>query len=130
MIRRASPALRLLLAAALLYGSGAHWLLLQGGAWIGMLAARSGRGTVARAVTTTFDGVHPCRVCRLVKRGASADSAPRASVASPSVDFAFVAVPLFVPVIRAVRVDPDEAPAFAVARPVPPSPPPDRLRAA
>jgi len=131
MTRRARPLLRLLLSAALLYGSGAHWLLVQGAAWAGMLAARSGRETVARAVTTTFDGAHPCRVCLLVKRGAARDSAPRASVAPASVDFAFSGSPRF-----ALRADAARA-ADAGARsdvssvvPVPPVPPPNRLRAA
>ena len=130
MIRRAKPAVRLLLAAALLYGSGAHWLLVQGAAWAGMVAARSGRNTVAQAVATTFDGAHPCRVCLLVKRGAAPDATPRASRPAPSVDFAFAEVPAVVPAAETASILPETLPGFASAPRVPPSPPPNILRAA
>lgn len=129
MIRRPRPAARLLLAASLLYGSGAHWLLVQGAAWAGMLAARSSRGAIS-AVSTTFDGAHPCRVCRLVKRGAAADAAPRAGASSPAVRFAFAAAPALVPAVEAASLGSSPAPSFACAPPVPPSPPPDLLRVA
>lgn len=49
--------------------SGAHWALLQGGAWAGMLVARAARTDVATAVETTFDGAHPCRMCLAVQDG-------------------------------------------------------------
>jgi hypothetical protein len=130
MIRRAKSSVRVLLAAALLYGSGAHWLLVQGAAWAGMVAARSGRSSVAQAVTTTFDGAHPCRVCLLVKRGGAFDAAPRASRPAPSVDFAFAGAPQVLPPAGAASPSPEAPPSFASAPRVPPSPPPDFLRAA
>jgi hypothetical protein len=130
MIRRAKPAVRLLLAAALLYGSGAHWLLVQGAAWAGMVAARSSRNSVAEAVTTTFDGSHPCRVCLLVKRGASADATPRASRPAPAVDFAFAARPAVIAAVEASAPISDAPLKLASAPRVPPSPPPNLLRAA
>lgn len=130
MIRRASSAVRVLLAAALLYGSGAHWLLVQGAAWTAMVAARAGRGTVAEAVTTTFDGRHPCRVCLAVKRGAGADSSPRLARPSPSVDFAFSSVPASPAAAAPARELPALPPDFVSEPRVPPTPPPDLLRAA
>jgi hypothetical protein len=130
MIGRPRPVLRLLLAAALLYGSGAQWLLVQGGAWAGMLAARAGRGPIARALSTTFDGAHPCRVCRLVKRGAAADATPRAVVSSRSVDFAFVAVPLIVQGVEGAALGADAPPFVPNDHPEPPAPPPNVLLAA
>jgi|SRR6185312_1600950 len=130
MIRRAGPALRVLLAVALLYGSGAHWLLVQGAAWAGMLAARSGRASVSQAVTTTFDGAHPCRVCRLVERGAASGSAPRAVVSSSAVDFAFLGALSVTPELVAFGFETSPAPAYASRAPAPLSPPPDVLRAA
>jgi len=130
MIRRAKNLVRVLLAAALLYGSGAHWLLVQGAAWAGMVAARAGRNTVAEALITTFDGRHPCRVCLLVKRGADADSAPRSARPAPTVDFAFAAAPAVLPAAEAARPSPDASLNFASAPRVPPSPPPNILRAA
>lgn len=84
-----SRTLRVILAAALLYGSGAHWLFVQGAAWAGMIAARAERGSFARAMTTTFDGRHPCRACLAVRRHAGAESAPALSRPVPTADFAF-----------------------------------------
>ncbi|MFI5345258.1 MAG: hypothetical protein ACHQ51_02675 [Elusimicrobiota bacterium] len=128
MTLRAKSFVRILLAAALLYGSGAHWLVVQGAAWAGMVAARSGRNTVSQALKTTFDGQHPCRVCLIVKHGA--DAPPRAALPAPTVDFAFVAVPSILPSVAAVVPLPSDVPSFSSAFRVPPSPPPNILLAA
>lgn len=127
MRRRDKNPLRMLLAAALLYGSGAHWLLVQGAAWAGMLAARAGRHSVSEALTTTFDGLHPCRVCLLVKRGAGAGPAPAAVRPGPTVDFAFVSVPAAPAPAPVARQSSDAFPDYASRPRVPPSPPPDIL---
>lgn len=130
MIRRAKTAVRVLLAAALLYGSGAHWLLVQGGAWAAMIAERAGSDSLLGALTTTFDGQHPCQVCLLVQRGADADQAPRAISPTMTVDFAIVSAPA-VPSAVGLFTPVDDAPAsFASALRVPPSPPPNLLRVA
>jgi hypothetical protein len=46
---------------------GLHWALLQSFGWVSMLAHRSQRTTWSEAVRTTFDGQHPCWVCRVVQ---------------------------------------------------------------
>ncbi len=60
---------RLLIVACALYLSGAHWAVLQVTAWTGMLVARTQASGVAEAVTTTFDGAHPCRMCSAITAG-------------------------------------------------------------
>lgn len=51
---------------------GAQWIVLQGIAWTGMLIEFSQQGTIAEAVSKTFDGEHPCPLCKAVKQGVEA----------------------------------------------------------
>lgn len=62
MVRRAFA---LALALTLI---GGHIAALQVVAWTGMLAARMGEDGWRAAVTTTFDGRHPCAMCLAVSR--------------------------------------------------------------
>jgi hypothetical protein len=52
-----------------LYLSGAHWMVLQTTAWTGMLVSRSLTASVEEAISSTFDGKHPCRLCDVISSG-------------------------------------------------------------
>src|SRR5260221_14675984 len=43
--------------------AGGHWAILQTGAWVGMVVAYSRDGDVSTAISRTFDGKHPGRLC-------------------------------------------------------------------
>jgi hypothetical protein len=60
---------RLLLVVALLVSCGAHWLVLQSIAWTAMLVENSQRTTLVEAVKRTFDGTHPCGLCKQIAGG-------------------------------------------------------------
>ena len=60
---------RLLLVVALLTSCGAHWLVLQSIAWTAMLVENSQRTTLVEAVKRTFDGTHPCGLCKQIAGG-------------------------------------------------------------
>lgn len=80
-----------MIAAGLLCLSlGLHWVVLQSVAWTSMLIERSWTTSFAEAVTTTFDGEHPCRLCSLVQAGARAEASSNKSGApkSPKLDMA------------------------------------------
>ncbi len=47
---------------------GGHWLLLQTVAWTGMLLKYSQDANFAEAVSKTFDGEHPCPLCKKIKQ--------------------------------------------------------------
>lgn len=64
-----APFRTILAFACALYLGGAHWAVLQVTAWTGMLVTRAPELGVARAVETTFDGAHPCRMCEAVEVG-------------------------------------------------------------
>jgi hypothetical protein len=48
---------------------GLHWCALQSVAWVGMLIDYSRSGSVASAIEKTFDGRHPCPLCRAISKG-------------------------------------------------------------
>jgi hypothetical protein len=49
--------------------TGAHWALLQSVAWTTMLAENLSCGSVSQAVSRTFDGKHPCPLCKAIATG-------------------------------------------------------------
>src|SRR5271170_8520217 len=48
---------------------GAHWALLQTVVWTTMLADNLCTHSVKEAVTETFDGKHPCCLCKAITAG-------------------------------------------------------------
>ena len=48
---------------------GGHWLALQSVAWIGMIANYARGEALVVALEKTFDGAHPCGLCKVVKSG-------------------------------------------------------------
>ncbi len=52
---------------------GLHWALLQTVAWTGMLVSYSRDGSLTEAVSKTFDGKHPCCMCKAIESGRKAE---------------------------------------------------------
>lgn len=63
------PLVRHLVVTALLFSIGGHWVVLQSAAWTGMLVKFALQESVASALTKTFDGQHPCSLCKVVEHG-------------------------------------------------------------
>lgn len=59
------------LIGALLVSMGGHLALLQTIAWGNMLVEFSSKGSFSEAVDKTFDGEHPCHLCKVVKKSNS-----------------------------------------------------------
>ena len=55
-----------LLIAALVAVTGAHWAALQTVAWTTMLATNFCHDSMVQAVSKTFDGEHPCCLCKAI----------------------------------------------------------------
>lgn len=53
-----------MMAMALFLVAGGHWAMLQGVAWVGMMKDFSRTGSLTEAVGKTFDGKHPCAMCK------------------------------------------------------------------
>lgn len=64
MLRHAS---RAILALTLCLALGGHWAALQSVAWASMLIQYSSRAPLSQAISQTFDGGHPCGLCKGIK---------------------------------------------------------------
>jgi hypothetical protein len=76
-----------LLIAVLLISISAPWAILQSAAWLGMAVAYSvEEGSVGEGLSMTFDGEHPCPLCKFVKAETSKEgnSKQESSVNQPS----------------------------------------------
>ena len=57
---------KVLVVFTLICTLGAHWALLQTVAWTSMLASNLQSGSLHDAMTKTFDGQHPCPLCKAI----------------------------------------------------------------
>jgi hypothetical protein len=64
---------QVLMLLVLFAASGGHWMALQSLAWTRMLMSYSRNGQIMEAVTKTFDGRHPCSLCKQVERAKSSE---------------------------------------------------------
>ncbi len=53
----------------LVFSLGLHWALLQTIAWTGMIVSYSQDASLKEALAKTFDGKHPCCLCKVVQQG-------------------------------------------------------------
>ena len=60
---------RLLIAVALACSVGLHWSFLQSLAWTTMLVDNLTAAPFSAALQRTFDGKHPCALCKAVAQG-------------------------------------------------------------
>lgn len=129
-----NPVLRkfgLLFAAFALFSiAGGHWAVLQTVAWAGMLHDYAQRtGSVAVAVEQTFDGQHPCALCRDIAAAKAREhtqnpTAPKAKddtkVKALVADSLVNPMILVVTEIRFPRAVPDFGPSRTEQPPTPP----------
>ena len=84
-----------LLIIALLGATGGHWAVLQTVAWADMLTKNLQTESVAAAITKTFDGEHPCKICKQISAGKNAEK--KADLPLQIIKLEFVSVrPVFV----------------------------------
>lgn len=60
---------KLVIVVALSLSIGLHWAFLQAVAWTGMVVNYFQTAPLAEALAKTFDGNHPCKLCKLVDEG-------------------------------------------------------------
>ncbi|MBI3416429.1 MAG: hypothetical protein HY043_14130 [Verrucomicrobia bacterium] len=118
---------QLLVVGALVMSIGAHWAALQSVAWVGMVISYSQNSTLTEAVQKTFDGQHPCKLCKFVSEGKKSEHKQTVVKTETKLDFFFASCgPILFPPIA-------PAPNFASPRLVsarnasPPTPPPKHL---
>jgi len=121
MVYRTSKTLLGLTLAVVL---GAHWLLLQSVAWVGMIVSYSQSAPLTEAISMTFDGEHPCKLCIAVKEGKKAEKKQSLVKFEVKLDFLCAEAACFLPPsLPFTLLSPDST--FASARgETPPGPPP------
>jgi hypothetical protein len=76
---------------ALVLTTGAHWAALQTVAWTAMLANNLCTQSVTEAVSETFDGAHPCPLCKAI--AAAKKSEKNSEAVAPVLKMEFPAAP-------------------------------------
>jgi hypothetical protein len=72
--RRAGSAACLMTVLAML---GGHWLALQSYAWARMITHYTQQGSLASALSKTFNGRHPCGLCLFIQKGREQEQGER-----------------------------------------------------
>lgn len=117
---------KILLALTLAMALGAHWLMLQSAAWVGMIVNYSQSAPLTEAISMTFDGEHPCKLCLAVKEGRNSEKKQSLVKSEVKLDFLCMeSVALLAPSFPFTLLSPAET--FAFSRSDPPPGPPPRL---
>jgi hypothetical protein len=64
---------KIIAVVVLVFTLGLHWTAIQSIAWFSMILRYSQEAPFRDAVVRTFDGQHPCSLCRLVAQGRQSD---------------------------------------------------------
>lgn len=75
-----SRTLQYLLVTALILVVSGPWAVLQTVAWVGMVVSYSRDNSIQDAISMTFDGEHPCRMCKVVKEGRESEKESRGTL--------------------------------------------------
>ncbi len=112
-----------LTVCALVVLIGGHWFALQSAAWLGMAVNFSKTESVSVALQKTFDGQHPCKLCKIVKAGKASEKKRDLQKLESKVDFQLVAgsCGLFPPrPVRHFTPQSERADFLSLAPPLPP----------
>jgi hypothetical protein len=112
---------------ALLAAIGGHWFLLQSVAWTTMLADNLRTSSLPQAVERTFDGRHPCAICKEIAKGKKTEKKSDLSLERTKFEFSYSrAVFIFSPPTHFWQAAAFDAAAALLAH-SPPVPPPRQL---
>ena len=80
---------QLLMIVAVLSATGTHWLALQSVAWSTMLAENLQTASWGRAVQRTFDGKHPCCLCKEIAKDKQSEKKSDIQVDLKKLDYSY-----------------------------------------
>jgi len=78
---------KILVIVALVLTTGLHWAALQTVAWSAMLASHLRTQSMTESVAQTFDGLHPCCLCKAI--AAAKQTEKKDEAAAPVLKFEF-----------------------------------------
>ncbi len=85
-----------LLIIALIGATGLHWTVLQSVAWMSMLADNVCTNPLPAALEKTFDGNHPCALCKEIAKGRQGEKKTDAQLDLKKFEFVQQTVRLFI----------------------------------
>jgi hypothetical protein len=80
---------KLAIVTALAFSIGLHWGFLQSVAWVGMVVSYSHDGSFGEALEKTFDGKHPCALCKAIAKGKKSDRKSEYPAAGKKLEFSY-----------------------------------------
>jgi hypothetical protein len=112
---------------ALVLSTGLHWAALQTVAWTTMFASNLQSDSFVQAVSKTFDGQHPCCLCKAIAAAKKSGKKSAAVLPGLKMEFTLVAgkISLFPPAPSALVLKNDILAEFFADKP--PLPPPRSL---
>ena len=78
---------KFLVVVALITTIGLHWAVLQSVAWTTMLANNLRTQSLTEAVTHTFDGKHPCCLCKAIAATKKSGKKTEFTLQIPKIEF-------------------------------------------
>ena len=114
---------RMVIALALASSIGLHWTVLQVVAWAGMIVSYSQEAPLGEAVVKTFDGEHPCNLCKQIAKGKQSEKKSEFKFEVKKLEFRytpFAFVFLAPSCFRELRAGDDRADLLTHSPPVPP----------
>ncbi len=108
---------------AVLAATGTHWAVLQSVAWTTMLANNLGTKSLQVAVGETFDGKHPCSLCKQISKGKQSEKKSPSRLEWQKLEFSYTAqTHIFTPPTdyRELPALDNRAPQLNIAPPTPP----------
>jgi hypothetical protein len=78
---------RALIVLSLVFAIGGHWAFLQSVAWLGMTVKFAQSDTLSGAIRKTFDGLHPCKICKIVREGKDSEKRQETLKVETKLDF-------------------------------------------
>ena len=71
----------------LVVSTGIHWVALQTVAWAGMIVSYSEKAPLKTALAETFDGKHPCPLCKAIAAGKKSEKKNEFTAPMPKLEF-------------------------------------------
>lgn len=118
---------RLFLILTLFAATGGHWTVLQTVAWTNMLANNLRTDSIAAALTKTFDGKNPCRMCNRISAGKKAEKKTEFPTLAKKLEFVSDRAVFVFTAPEVSRLLSEITPSFAALIYQPPVPPPRQL---
>jgi len=117
---------RCVVALALCLSVGGHWFCLQSVAWARMVANHSQRCSFTQAIAQTFDGDHPCDLCKHITKARDTEKKQDRQTSTGKTDLFYTTGQVFLPPPFVPFKYPDLISVSICGWQQPPSPPPRR----